>query len=293
MAEKESGMSLSLAVNLASSALYAAGTFFSAREAMRRRFFAAPFLFLGAALGIECLVSVSNVLERIAAFSWLDRFEEYAEVLILPFVLVFAYSWTSAERLASNEAYVGELHHRVKNSLQIVESMLFVQAAASDSEEARSELAEARFRVSALGAAERLSLDSGEPRTVGMQAYLSSLAESIGSGVLVEAGGLALPTSQAASCGLVAAELILAARGSPSSGAESGGGPRLALRRIGEGRCAISFEGLSSPLPAFSEEMLKAMARKLGGELRLAEGTSLAIEFPDAGGGEPWRPASS
>ncbi len=279
-------MTLSLAVNLASSALYAALSLFSAREALRRRAFAAPFLFLCAALGVLCLISVSNVLERSAAFAWIDRYEEYAEVLILPFVLVFAYSWASAERLAANEAYVGELHHRVKNSLQVVESLLGLQAESTDEGPARSALREARLRVAALGSAERMSLASGLRGAVGMGEYLSSIAEGLGVEAEIEAGGIALGSSAAAACGMAATEVFLAARA-------EGARPRASLSRSGPGRCAISIGGWKAPLPAFSEEILGAMAGKLAGNLRFVEGRSLVIDFPDPGEEAPWRPAAS
>ncbi len=284
-------MSLSLAVNLASSALYAAGAFFSAREALRRRTFAAPFFFLCAALGVLCLVSVSNVLERIAAFAWIDRYEEYAEVLILPFVLVFAYSWASAERLASSEAYLSELHHRVKNSLQVVESLLGVQAESAADGPARSALREARLRVAALGSAERMSLSAGGREAVRMDEYLSSIAESLGVDADIESGGIELGAPAAAACGLAATEVFLAARA--DAAAEGGARPRASLSRTGPGRCAISFEGWGTPLPAFSEEMLRAMAGKLAGKLSFPEGPSLVIDFPDPGEEAPWRPAAS
>ncbi len=284
-------MTLSLAVNLASSALYAAGSLFSAREALRRRAFAAPFFFLCAALGVLCLISVSNVLERGAAFAWIDRYEEYAEVLILPFILVFAYSWASAERLAANEAYVGELHHRVKNSLQVVESLIGLQAESAAEGSARAALREARLRVAALGSAERMSLASGEREAVGMGEYLSSIAEGLGVEAEIEAGGIALGSSAAAACGLAATEAFLAAR-ADTAGAE-GARPRASLSRTGPGRCAISLGGWRAPLPAFSEEVLRAVAGKLAGNLRFAEGPSLVIDFPDPGEEAPWRPAAS
>lgn len=280
-------MTLSLAVNHVSSLLYAALCLFSAREALRRRPFAEPFVFLCAALGIQCLVSVSNVLERVATFAWIDRYEEYAEVLILPFVLIFAYSWTSAERLASNEAYLGELHHRVKNSLQVVESMLGVQAESTAEASARSALGEARLRVAALGSAERMSLAEGGREAVRMDEYLASIADSLGLEAEIDSGGVSLGSSAASACGLAATEVFLAARAAGSSGI------RASLARTAPGRCAISFAAQRGNLPPFSLGMLEAMTRKLKGRLSLGEGLSLSIEFPESQGDEPWRPAVS
>lgn len=54
------------------------------------------------------------------------------------------------DAISMRDSAIKEVHHRVKNNLQIVSSFLSLEARASDSEETRNVLAKARARISAL-----------------------------------------------------------------------------------------------------------------------------------------------
>ncbi|MGL4832599.1 MAG: sensor histidine kinase [Propionibacteriaceae bacterium] len=63
---------------------------------------------------------------------------------------------TRERQLLSKEATIREIHHRVKNNLQTVSALLRLQSRRIESEEARSALAKAQQRVSAIGVVHEL-----------------------------------------------------------------------------------------------------------------------------------------
>ena len=82
------------------------------------------------------------------------------------------------------ELLMKEIHHRVKNNLQIVASLLNLQAARIRQPEARAEFTSARDRVRALATLHRHLYLQGEVHTIDMPAFLKELC-----GQLFEAMG--------------------------------------------------------------------------------------------------------
>ena len=68
-----------------------------------------------------------------------------------------------------------EIHHRVKNNLQIVASLLNLQAARIRAPEARAEFAAARDRVRALATLHRHLYSQGELTSIEMSSFLTEL----------------------------------------------------------------------------------------------------------------------
>jgi two-component sensor histidine kinase len=77
--------------------------------------------------------------------------------------------------LDRHEVLLGEINHRVKNSLQVVASMLQLQSNAVDDDELRTHLGEASNRVMAVGRAyERLAYD-GQIEKIDLGVYLGNV----------------------------------------------------------------------------------------------------------------------
>ena len=77
--------------------------------------------------------------------------------------------------LDRHQVLLKEISHRVKNSLQIVSSMLHLQASTADDEGLTAQLAEASSRVSAIGRAyERLAYDA-DVENIDLGAYLQAV----------------------------------------------------------------------------------------------------------------------
>lgn len=276
-------MTLAVVANLVSAALFAALTVLLIAFALRFRHYAYPFLFLAFPFLVLSSVCVSNVLERVAGIGAVDRIEEYQEILLLPFVLLFAYSWAATERLEKNAEHLKQLHHRVKNSLQVVESLVEIQAATSPGE-AGAALAIARERIGVIGAAERFAMAGGELGSVDMDAYLRSVSGRLlaspalgGRSVRceVEGGGLNLRTSAAVPCALILAEALL--------GAADGSGLQVALERRGAGLVRLYVSGASGLSAGFSAELVRSLAAQLGGAPTGSD--PLTVDFPEGGPG--------
>ncbi len=115
--------------------------------------------------------------------------------------------------LDRHQILLKEMSHRVKNSLQIVSSMLYLQANTAE-EDVAQHLAEASNRVSAVGRAyERLAYD-GDVETIDLGAYLRAVcADAIGNSSNCKlhfdaAAGVTLYADRAISVALIVNELV-------------------------------------------------------------------------------------
>lgn len=120
------------------------------------------------------------------------------------------------QELRVKEATIREVHHRVKNNLQTIASLLRIQARRSESDEAEHALLEAVERVSSMAVVHEMLAESTEEsvdfaaavRTV-VDMVVRGLADSetaIGLQVLGETG--LVPAPMATSLALVTAELV-------------------------------------------------------------------------------------
>lgn len=112
-----------------------------------------------------------------------------------------------------------EVHHRVKNNLQIVSSLLNLQARKASSEVA-STLAESQGRIKAMALIHQLLYESSDMSEVGLSDFLKSLISLSGSmygidrkGIQLrledESQGVSLDMQRMIPCGLAVNELIL------------------------------------------------------------------------------------
>ncbi len=177
-----------------------------------------------------------------------------------------------------------EIHHRVKNNLQVVSSMLGLQARRLDSEEATSALRELSSRVDVIADIHRSLYETGETDTIEVVDYLHSLsyrtltglADSFGVGWSFEGRGeCVLPIEKAVSLALAINELVLNAL---KFGAGDTGAPRIELAvAAGDGTLHLVYEdhGLSVRAPSaeqraewgFRNVLLTGLKRQLGGEI--------------------------
>ncbi|WP_157271767.1 sensor histidine kinase [Azohydromonas aeria] len=160
-----------------------------------------------------------------------------------------------AETVRVKEMLLHEVHHRVKNSLQLVSSLLSLQARGIADADARAALQEARTRVSVVARVHEQLYESGAHGTLDIAQHLRRLAEdtlsSLGGGrIRLDFDGQAQPVlalEQAVPLSLVLAELLTNA----VKYAFPGGGHGTVTLRLTEDegrlRVALADDGVGLP----------------------------------------------
>ncbi len=166
-------------------------------------------------------------------------------------------------RDAERDLLVQEVHHRVKNSLQLVTALLSTQARGSDVPAVREQLLEAAGRVATIGAVHERLYRDGSGEEADAAAYLAGLVEDLrrsmsdaaaGRTVALDAPPLRLPADRLTPLGLIATELV-------TNALKYGGGRvRLVVRPIEAGiEIACEDDG-----PGFPEAFDPRRSRGLG-----------------------------
>ncbi|WP_188900931.1 sensor histidine kinase [Caldovatus sediminis] len=215
----------------------------------------------------------------------------------------------AAERLAAQEAelraalerselLMAEVHHRVKNNLQIVSSLLNLQGARIAEPAARAEFEAARDRVRALATLHRHLYMHPDHEAIDLGAFIEELAGQIfqASGerpgdriaLAVRAPSLRISSDQAVPLALVITEAVTNALAYAFPGGRHG---RLEVTLTAEGeraRLSVRDDGVGGGLDRAADrrglgnQLVRALARQLGGELRVetGAGTMVTLDFP-------------
>lgn len=120
--------------------------------------------------------------------------------------------------LQQKEVLLGEMQHRVLNSLQIIASILMLKARAVTSEETRLHLQDAHRRVMSVAAVQQHLHSSGRGDLIEIAPYLSKLCDSLAGSMIsenrpvvlrVEADKGTVQSADAVSVGLIVTELVI------------------------------------------------------------------------------------
>lgn len=115
------------------------------------------------------------------------------------------------------EMLLGEVNHRVGNSLAMVAALVGLQSNAVEDPEAKRALAETQVRIQAIAGVHRHLYTSDDVRSVQVGDYLNSLvgelensiqAEDSAARIRLEVDGFPLPTEKVASLGVIVTELV-------------------------------------------------------------------------------------
>lgn len=212
------------------------------------------------------------------------------------------------ERLRENEALLREIHHRVKNNLQVVSSLIRLQAPRVAGDGTLGLLIDVQSRISAMALIHEILYGSGNLAEVDFLGYVealsSSLSETYGGterAARIACSGIraGLPIDRAVPLGLIANELITNAlkHAFPASWA---GEPRIEVRVLAPEKGRIVLEvadnGVGMPGTPFGEAKGAAPAavgNSLG--LKLVEilgrqlGATVSARAPEGEGGIVWR----
>lgn len=121
------------------------------------------------------------------------------------------------QRIEAKDLLLLEVHHRVKNSLQLVQNLLLLQGRSTDDEHAREQLLESAARVRTIGAIHDRLYRTGSELTVEIGPYLEGLVEDLRTGMASTVGERPIrvsvepatwPAASVPTLGLVLTELV-------------------------------------------------------------------------------------
>ena len=194
--------------------------------------------------------------------------------------------------LKQRQFLLGEVNHRVQNSLTLVNSFLSLQARDSSDPATRAALEEARRRIFAVSLVHRRLYGTEQVRTVDGARYiddllddlLGSMGEEWRSQVVRDLEPVLLPNDRAISIGLILTELVINAN---KYAYEGGSGPlRVELTKNGNSfrlTVADNGKGRGAASNGFGSRMLDVLVRQLEGTLEFTDnrpGTRAILAAP-------------
>lgn len=211
--------------------------------------------------------------------------------------------------LQEKEALLKEVHHRVKNNMQVVDSLLRLESSRIEAEATKDVLRNMQNRIRSMAVLHEILYRSGNFAQVDLSVYLRQLAGQMNRALAVAPGHISFlldlaPVSvdleQAIPCGLVFSELASNAVKHGFSGGKLGtvwidlrAEPdrmiRLRIRDDGPGLPADWEERRSRSLGL---QLVADLTKQLGGELVVGPGSSFELSFrpPVVGRSAPFQP---
>jgi two-component sensor histidine kinase len=189
-----------------------------------------------------------------------------------------------------SEILAAEVHHRVKNNLQIVSSLLALQAQRVTDGQARLEFEAARDRIGALATLHRHMYAHHDPEAIDLGAFIEELGVQLFAAIGdkpgrrialdVSAPELRISSDQAVPLALIITEAVSAAL---KQGFPPGQGGRIGIHVKADDKRAslvIRDDGVTPrPDDQLRALLLRGLARQLGAELRREE-AGLSLDFP-------------
>jgi two-component sensor histidine kinase len=206
----------------------------------------------------------------------------------------------ATQRVLANKAtLLREVHHRMKNNMSIVVSLLALKSHQVDDPDCRAALQDARNRLGSVQALYDRLQSSEEYTVVEMKGYLgdvirelSEMYRDLGVTLHPAIGQVELPAESAVCVGIVVNELVTNA--AKYAYPDGGGGDvhiRLRAAEDDQAELVISDDGVGLPqhaaegrLPGFGLAMARGLVRQLSGtfdvETSPRAGTRFLIRFP-------------
>ncbi len=196
-----------------------------------------------------------------------------------------------------SELLAAEIHHRVKNNLQIVNSLLALQASRIAEPAARAEFEAARDRIGALATLHRHMYVHHDPEAIDLAAFIQELGNQLFAAVgerpgrrvtlQVEAPALRLSSDQAVPLTLIITEAVSNALKHAFPGLRRGT-INIRIEKLGDrARLEIRDDGIGPPdtpgQQGLGGMLLRGLARQLGGSLEQggdAAGSRMVLDFP-------------
>jgi PAS domain S-box-containing protein len=200
--------------------------------------------------------------------------------------------------LREKEVLLKEIHHRVKNNLQIISSLLYLQATRTEHPGAISALRESRDRVRSMALVHEGLYASPNLASIDMGRYVRSLVSELRRSYITEdssvrltvnVGDISLGITEAIPCGLIINELVSnALKHAFPKGRD--GEIRIELFRgaANQVMLTVSDSGIGFPeqmdfrkSPSLGLTLINSLVEQLGGTIEFdrSKGTAFAITF--------------
>jgi two-component sensor histidine kinase len=195
--------------------------------------------------------------------------------------------------LREKELLLKEVHHRVKNNLQIVSSMLSLQAGTVEDPGGRQMIMQCQDRIQAMAYVHEDAYSSGRLTGIQMRSYLSRICESLQKNnnnteleISVIPEDLTFSLDDAIPCGLIVNELVTNSlkhafteekNGTISISLEAAG--KQAMLSVRDNGSGMDPDGQSKGL---GNELLLALSMQLGGSVlrENSDGVCVTVSFP-------------
>jgi two-component sensor histidine kinase len=200
--------------------------------------------------------------------------------------------------LAEKDLLMKELHHRVKNNLQLVSSLLQLQAQRTAEPEVKAELSQSWARVHTIALAHQHLYGAGKATLVDLERYVSVIAKDVAQAIgsrevtlstCFDVGGIELPVDRAVPLGLLLNELLTNAYRHAFPGGASGM-LRVSLSRTPDDHVllevaddGVGFEPHEHELSeTLGFRLLHALVGQLDASLEIesSRGTTVRISIP-------------
>ncbi len=247
-------------------------------------------------------VTIDNVLKRYQSERELARYREQLEILVRVRTEDLQKEIEERKRaeeqvrasLQEKELLIREVHHRVRNNMQIVSGLLSLQAARAADEGSAEAIRQSESRIRSMALLHENFYESEDLSCVDFKIYIDHLLEHLMNCYGVDPSSVAidldlddvrLPITQAIPCAQIINELV-----SNSLKYAFPGGRRgrieISLSRLGKGyRLTVSDDGIGfrreESTSSLGLELAEALAAQLKGNMALEkrEGTTFTLDF--------------
>lgn len=202
--------------------------------------------------------------------------------------------------LQEKEALLKEVHHRVKNNLQVISSLLRMQLRRTETDDTRSQLEDTFRRIQSIALLHQILCSSERISEINLKRYIEELVASVrdtdeqrtGTKILVNGADVFLTADQALPCGLIVSELITNALHHAFTETNGGGEPQVSVSAEQRGEnITIKVRDNGVGIPADLElkrprslglRLINMLSNQLRGEVSFARdhGTTCTISFP-------------
>jgi two-component system, sensor histidine kinase PdtaS len=201
------------------------------------------------------------------------------------------------DSLREKEVLLKEIHHRVKNNLQIVSSLLNLQVSRIANPEVAGALRTSQDRIRSMALIHERLYGSGDFARIEMKGYLGDLVVSLRNSydayridISVESEPIKLPLDTAIPLGLIVSELVTNAF-KHGFLPETRGQVVVSVLSRNEGECSVEVKDNGKGLPdgfhvgataTLGLQLVEILTQQLNGHLTASNdnGTTIAITFP-------------